>query len=67
MLTLTTAPPAEAPPPSIDVNGLIANIQSFVAGVLSLDPEQAALRGGLAGAAGIVAFHVHACLTAINQ
>lgn len=47
MLTLTAAPPAEAPPPSIDVNGLIANIQSFVAGVLSLDPEQAALRGGL--------------------
>lgn len=46
MLNLTAAPPAESPA-SIDVSGFIGGIESFVVGVLSLDPEQAALRGGL--------------------
>ena len=41
------APPAPTPSPSLNVNGLIESVESFVVGVLSLDPEQAALRGGL--------------------
>lgn len=42
-----TAPPAETATSNIDVSGLIAGVESFIAGVLTLDPEQAALRGGL--------------------
>ncbi|HRO04587.1 MAG TPA: hypothetical protein PLS69_13375, partial [Terricaulis sp.] len=45
MIHIAAAPPAATP--EIDVSGLMASIESFFTGVLTLDPEQAALRGGL--------------------
>lgn len=45
MIQTTAAPPAETP--EINVSDVMATVESFIAGVLTLDPEQAALRGGL--------------------
>jgi moderate conductance mechanosensitive channel len=41
----TTTPPTE--PASATLETLIGQLQSFIAGVLSLDPQQAAIRAGL--------------------
>lgn len=46
MIHFTTAPP-ETPPPGVQIDGLIAAVASFISGVFTLDPEQAAIRGGL--------------------
>jgi len=45
MIQTTAAPPAETP--EINVSDVMATVESFIAGVLTLDPQQAALRGGL--------------------
>ncbi len=48
MTRFTATPPApETPAPSINADALIESITSFFAGVLTLDPEEAAIRGGL--------------------
>lgn len=47
MLKITAAPPAETPAFNVDADSLFATIQTFVTDIISLNPEQAALRGGL--------------------
>jgi small conductance mechanosensitive channel len=48
-----TAPSAAPSSPALDLDSLFAGIESFVTGALSLDPEQAAIRGGLTLLVGI--------------
>lgn len=47
MTTPPAAPPAEPAIPNFSIDQIFAHVESFVRGVLTLDPEQAAIRGGL--------------------
>ena len=64
----TTPPPAPADQP---LNTLIQQVQDFIAGVLTLDPQQALLRGGLSflvliGAV-IIIWGLHVILKSITE
>lgn len=46
-MTTPIAPTPAAPTPAAETTGLLDHARTFISEVLSLDPEQAALRGGL--------------------
>lgn len=47
MTTPPAAPPAEPAIPNFSIDPIFDQVEDFVRGVLTLDPEQAAIRGGL--------------------
>ncbi|HRE46050.1 MAG TPA: mechanosensitive ion channel [Terricaulis sp.] len=47
MFEIAAPAPAETPAFNLDADSLFASIQTFVTDIISLNPEQAALRGGL--------------------
>jgi len=66
MITTTASPPAEQ-----NLNSLAQTIEDFIAGLLSLDPEQALLRAGLSflvliGAA-VIIWGLHLVLKALTE
>lgn len=70
-MTMTQQTPPQSEPSAQTFQGLAQAVESFVAGVLSLDPQQALLRGGLSllvliGAA-IIVWGLHVILKALTE